>query len=70
MTITFRGNDKRQSFPLEILSDDIAEGNETIVLLLTIPGDQDGVRPGAINITTITIEEDDCKKISIKLILK
>ena len=65
MTITFGGNDERQAFPLEILSDDIAEGNETIVLLITTPGDLDGVRPGAINITTITIVEDDCKMISI-----
>ena len=61
VTVTFSGTDDRQPFPLDILPDMVGEGDETIVLLIITPGDLDGVIPGAINITTITIIEDDCK---------
>ena len=60
MTITFDGDDDRQPFPLEILGDEIGEGDETIVLMIVTPGEPDGVRLGDINSTTITIIEDDC----------
>ena len=62
VTITFSGDDDRQPFPLEILHDVIADGNETIELRITTPEDLERVRPGAINTTTITIIDDDCKQ--------
>ena len=61
VTITFLGDDDRRPFPLEIIDDLIGEGNETIELVITTPGNLDGVIPGAIDMTTILIIEDDCK---------
>ena len=63
VTIYFGGNDDKQPFPLEILVDEIGEGDETVELLLTTPGDLDGVRPGANSTTRIIITEDDCEYI-------
>ena len=61
VTITFSGDDEMRPFPLEILDDQVGEGNETIELLVTTPGSLDGIKPGVIYKTTITIIEDDCK---------
>lgn len=61
MTIRFGGNADKQPFPLEILEDVVGEGDETIELLLTTPGDLEGVQPGVNDTTTIVIVENDCK---------
>ena len=63
VTIYFGGHDDRQPFPLDILGDEIGEGDETVELLLTTPGDLDGVRPGTNSTTRIIITEDDCEYI-------
>ena len=61
VTITFAGNDTRQPFPLNVIQDGISEGDETIELLITTPGQLDGVIPGANSTTTIVLIDDDCK---------
>ena len=61
MTIMFAGNDSRQPFPLNILQDVISEGDEMIELLITTPGQLDGVIPGTNSTTTIVLIDDDCK---------
>ena len=61
VTITFSGVDDRRPFPIEIIDDLIGEENETIDLLITTPGNLDGVIPGEIDKTTVLIIEDDCR---------
>ena len=61
VSITFAGNDDRQPFPLNILQDEVSDGDERIELLITTPGQLDGVVPGANSMTTIVIIDDDCK---------
>ena len=63
MTLSFGGEDERQSFSLTILPDDIGEGPEIIALRIEIPiGVLDGVVPGMKECSNITIVDDDCKK--------
>jgi hypothetical protein len=59
VSITFAGNDDRQPFPLNILQDEVSDGDETIELLITTPGQLDGVIPGTNSTTTIVIIDDD-----------
>ena len=59
--ITFTKGDERKPFSLNIENDLVCEGDEKIELLIVTSGDLDGIIPGQINTTSITIIEDDCK---------
>ena len=64
VTLSFGGEDERQSFSLTILPDDIGEGPEIIALQIEIPTEVlDGVVPGMKEFSNITIIDDDCKKV-------
>ena len=50
------------------MNDFIGEGNETVELLITTPGNLAGVIPGENDMTSILIIEDDCKFLQAHLV--
>jgi len=60
-TLTFAPNDTEESFTVDILNDDVYEGDETVSLTLSTPG-SDGdaiVNTGSHNPALLTIVDDD-----------
>lgn len=61
MTVDFSGEDERRLLPLQIIDDEVAEGEETIQLSLATSSMLEGVITGVNATTEIVIVEDDCK---------
>lgn len=61
VTVGFSGTDERRLLPLQIIDDEVGEGDETILLSLAAPSMLEGVVTGVNATTEVTIVEDDCK---------